>query len=56
MDSKTWRQFRSDYSVEELEERFKLEERMLSEGKSINPHNKIFREEWQKVLLDIRNK
>lgn len=54
MDSKTWRKFRADYSVLELEARFNLEDRMLAEGKSINPHNKEFRETWQKELERIR--
>lgn len=50
MDNKTWRKFRKDFSVEELEKRFQLEEEMLKEGKDINPHKKEFREELKKRL------
>lgn len=35
MDGRTWRRFRADYSVEELEKRFIFEEARLAEGKSI---------------------
>ena len=44
MDSKTWRKFRPDYSVEELEVRFELEEERLSQGLTISGHSKEFRE------------
>lgn len=54
MDKQTWRTFRADYSVEELTARFELEEQLEAEGKSINPHNKQFREAWKNVLSEIR--
>lgn len=54
MDKLTWRKFRADYSVEELTARFELEEKFEAEEKSINPHNKQFREEWNKVLSELR--
>lgn len=54
MDKHTWRTFRADYSVEELTARFELEEQLEAEGKSINPHNKEFREAWNKVLSKLR--
>lgn len=34
-DKRTWRNFRADFSVEELEVRFSLEEQFFQEGKSI---------------------
>lgn len=54
MDKQTWKTFRADYSVEELTARFELEEQLEAEGKSINPHNKEFRESWNKVLSKLR--
>lgn len=35
MDSRTWRKFRADYTVEELDKRFEFEEARTAEGKSI---------------------
>lgn len=32
MDAHTWRQFRADYSVEQLEQRFALEEERAVQG------------------------
>ena len=32
MDAQTWRQFRADYSVEQLEQRFALEEERAVQG------------------------
>lgn len=32
MDAHTWRQFRADYSVEQLEQRFTLEEERVAQG------------------------
>lgn len=43
MDNQTWRNFRADYSVEELEKRFQLEEERIQQGLPINGHNKSFR-------------
>lgn len=48
MDKKTWRKFRADYSVEELEKRFAFEEQRLAEGKSIK--NREFFAELRKLL------
>lgn len=39
-DKRTWRQFRADFSVEQLEVRFQLEEEFISAGKSV--HTKPF--------------
>lgn len=50
MDKATWRKFRSDYSVEELEIRFDLEDERLAQGLSISGHNKDFREALKKRL------
>lgn len=50
MDEQTWRKFRADYSVKELEKRFILEEKRLNAGLSINGHNKDFRNELSKIL------
>lgn len=47
-ESKTWRKFRSDYSVDELEERFRFEEERLQEGKCIR--GKAFFQELKKRL------
>ena len=43
MESRTWRKFRADYSVDQLEIRFQLEEERAAQGLSINGHNKEFR-------------
>ena len=48
MDSRTWRQFRADYSVEQLDKRFEFEEQRLAEGKSIR--NREFFKELKEVL------
>ena len=40
MDNQTWRSFRADYSVEEMEIRFDFEEERLNQGLSIT--NKDF--------------
>lgn len=48
MDKKTWRRFKADYSVEELEKRFHFEEERLAEGKSIR--NREFFTELKAVL------
>lgn len=36
MEHRTWRTFRADYSVDQLEIRFQFEEERLAQGKSIN--------------------
>lgn len=48
MDSKTWRAFRKDFTVEELDKRFSFEEQRIAEGKSIK--NKEFFKELQMLL------
>lgn len=48
MDSRTWRQFRADYSVEELEKRFVFENERIAEGKSIR--NREFYKELKELL------
>lgn len=48
MDRRTWRKFRSDYSVEELEKRFTFEEQRIAEGKSIR--NREFFTELKELL------
>lgn len=50
MDKATWRSIRADYSVEELELRFKFEAKREQAGLTINPHAKDFREAWKKEL------
>lgn len=35
MDANTWRQYRQDYSIDDLDKRFAFEEERLAEGKSI---------------------
>lgn len=52
MDKRTWRKFRADYSVEELEIRFAFEEERLNQGLSIT--NKDFHNRL-KELLKIKN-
>ena len=47
MDANTWRQFRKDYSVEDLEKRFTFEEERLAAGKSIR--NREFYQELKKI-------
>lgn len=47
-ESKTWRNFRSDYSVEDLEIRFRFEEERVQDGKKIR--GKEFSQELKKRL------
>lgn len=47
---KTWRKFRADFSVQELEIRFQLEEERTEKGLSISGHNKEFRAELKRRL------
>ena len=54
MDNQTWRQFRADYSVEELELRFKFESKREVEGFTINPHTNDFRKSWKETLNSFR--
>ena len=48
MDSRTWRQFRKDYSVSDLDKRFAFEEERLADGKSIR--NREFYKELAEIL------
>lgn len=50
-DKRTWRKFRADYSVEELEARFQFEEECLASGKSIR--GKEFYSELRKRLKEV---
>lgn len=50
MDEHTWRQFRADYSVKQLNIRFDLEDEWRNAGKSIRC--RAFYEELKKVLRD----
>lgn len=47
-DDKTWRKFRADYSVKELEVRFKFEQDCISKNEKIN--SKVFFEKLAKLL------
>lgn len=47
---KTWRKFRADFSVQELEIRFQLEEEWKQKGLPTSGHNKKFREELKRRL------
>lgn len=51
-DKRTWRQFRADYSVAELNIRFDLEEEWLKQGKSIR--SRAFYAELKKVLKQTK--
>jgi 3'-phosphoadenosine 5'-phosphosulfate sulfotransferase (PAPS reductase)/FAD synthetase len=48
MDARTWRQFRADYSVEDLEKRFVFEEERLAQGLSIT--NRDFHQQLKERL------
>lgn len=52
MDKQTWRNFRADYSVEELEKRFQLEDERTEMGLSINCHNAEFRKALKEKLKE----
>ena len=54
MDKETWRTIRADYSVEELELRFKFEEKRTRQGLNNNSHTKDFRQEWKSLLDEFR--
>lgn len=47
---KTWRKFRADFSVQELEIRFQLEEEWEQKGLPTSGHNKEFRAELKRRL------
>jgi hypothetical protein len=48
MDNRTWRKFRADYSVEELDKRFCLDEERIAQGLSVT--NREFHTELKKRL------
>lgn len=50
MDRQTWRKFRSDYTVAELDIRFDLEEERIAQGLSISAHSKEFRQALKERL------
>lgn len=52
MDAKTWRTFRADFSAQELELRFQLEEQRIRQGKRI--HSKDFFDELRYKLNSNR--
>lgn len=52
-DERTWRSFRADYSVKQLEARFLFEQERLADGKSIK--NRDFYHELKKRLEDGEN-
>lgn len=52
MDSRTWQNFRHDFSVKQLEIRFQLEEERVKEGLCINPNKVAFRKALKERLND----
>lgn len=50
MDKQTWRNFRFDYSVAELDIRFDLEEERIAQGLTISGHSKEFRQALKERL------
>ena len=50
MDRRTWRKFRADYSVEDLEIRFQYEDELLAQGVEPNARTKAFREAMKERL------
>ena len=62
MDNATFRNIRADYTVKELELRFKFEEKRTQHGLTINPHTKDFRTSWKETIelfrtgqIDLKN-
>lgn len=54
MDNATWRNFRADYSVEDLEIRFALEEERVAKGLTISGHSNEFRKALKERLKNKR--
>lgn len=50
MDNRTWRTFKPNFSVEDLEVRFQLEEEFEAKGMTTSPYNKLFRETLKERL------
>lgn len=55
MDRATWRQFRPEFSVDELEIRFALEEERTAQNLTINGHSKEFRQALKERLQQQQN-
>lgn len=55
MDSRTWRKFRPDFSVKQLEIRFQLEEERVRQGLCINSKKVEFREALKERLNNYGN-
>lgn len=54
MDKRAWSPFRRDYTVEEFEIRFKLEEEMEAQGLPVNGRSKAFQEALKKRLEEVK--
>lgn len=54
MDKRAWNPFRRDYSVEDLEIRFELEEEMEAQGLQVNGRSKAFHEALKKRLKEVK--
>ena len=50
MDNRTWRKFKADFTVEQLEKRFDLENERKAKGLTINPHSAEFRAALKNAL------
>ncbi|MCM1524779.1 MAG: phosphoadenosine phosphosulfate reductase family protein [Ruminococcus sp.] len=50
MDRKTWRNFRADYTAEQLEKRFALEDERAKQGLTNKPKNKDFRKALKEAI------
>ena len=55
MDRSTWRQFKPEFSVDELEIRFALEDERTAQGLTINGHSKEFRQALKERLQQQQN-
>ncbi len=50
MDKRTWRNFRADFTAEQLEKRFALEDSRTAQGLTVEPRNKDFRKALKEAL------
>ena len=55
MDRATWRKFKPEFSVDELEIRFALEDERTAQGLTINGHSKEFRQALKERLQQQQN-
>lgn len=55
MDRATWRKFKPEFSVDELEIRFALEDERTAQGLTINGHSKEFRQALKERLQKQQN-